>query len=67
MPIYVIHESTIIIHAPVPSEVKAIDALIHPRKVRETFISFDFDSILINYAKCVIYKNNQEEQLPIII
>lgn len=67
MPTYGMHESTISIHIPVPSELKAADALTRPRKVGETFISFDFDSILINYAKCVIYKNGPEEQLQIII
>jgi hypothetical protein len=67
MPIYGMHESIISIHVPVPLELKATDASTCPRKIGETFISFGFDSILIKYAKCVIYKNSPEEQLQIII
>ena len=55
------------IHDPVLLELKARDALTCTRKVGEAFVSFDFDSILINYAKCVTYMNSPEEQLPVVI
>ena len=55
------------IHHPVLSELKARDALTCTRKFGEAFISFDFDSFLINYAKCVTYMDSPEEQLPVVI
>lgn len=69
MSIYDIHESTISIHAPVLSELKAIDRCfdMSQKTWGRLLLALIFDSILINYAKWVIYKNSSEEQLQIII